>query len=468
MIRRFIIGYASFLLAVSVFAQGSENNTDSIVNQTLKQARALRYGINTDVDLEKAAQIYKSLAFQGNTKAMVHLGDMFAKGEGVKHNSQNAFALFLCAAKDGDSDGMCKLARMYQTGDGIRQNFKKAFYYYDKAARLGNPQGCYGAGYLTYKGYGVKQSYHNAEKYLKTGARKHHAGCEFLLGTLYTNDGAGTPDYDKAERYYHRAMKDGNSRTKDMTKQNKLDSLKQRNATRHRHQGGRQWKEKLRGQLDSDMSEVAVNDLCGTWSGKLYTYDWSNTQVVDEENIMLQIDLQDDGYVMLWHRNDTLCTVFQPDYKDNYKWVSKKLPKDYRQYPWVIKNVRFGMTGDGKLCARFRRFSTSKREPLRPSFAVMERDLPKMADSQPFFRIDKVSPMPVRGTAASITVTSSAECAASIAVYNMQGMQVTDCGTASIVKGTQTITVSVPSQKGRYMLRITANGVTESKNFIHL
>lgn len=468
MTRRLTMLCVLFVLTVISVAQDGVITADSIDKGGLKLARAYRYGINTDVDLEKAAHIYKMMANNGNVKAMVHLGDMYSKGEGVERNTRYAFNLFLRAAKGGNSKGMCKLARMYQKGDGIKQNFKKAFYYYDKAARKGNPQGCYGAGYLLYKGYGVKQNYRQAEMYLKAGARKHHAGCDFLLGMLYANDGAGTPDYDKAEKFYHRAMKDGNSWTKDMTKQNKLDSLKHRHASRHQHQSGCRWQKKLHGAAENDMKEVTVDELCGTWHGTLYSYDWSNSLVVDEETVTLQIDRQDDSYAMQWFRNDTLCTVFQPDVKRNYKWVSTKLPKDYRQYPWVIKSAQFGMTEDGKLCARFRRFSTSSREPLRPSFVVMEKEGHLLADNQSFFHIDKVLPMPIAGSTADVTITSSVECTAHMAIYNMHGIQIADGGSKAIVKGVQTVTVNVPSKKGRYVLQVTAKGVTESKNIIHL
>lgn len=464
--KKIITGGIVLLFSICAFAQQQVN--DSTREQRLMQlARSYRYGINREVNLRKAGSIYYHLAKKGNTAAMVKLGDMYIKGEGTEQNSQLAYKWFYKAATAGNSNGMCRLARMYQTGDGVKQNFKKAFTYYDQAARKGNPHGCYGAGYLLYKGFGVEQSYSNAEQYLKLGSKKKHAGCDFLLGSLYANDGAGTPDYSKAEHHLHRAMKEGNSRTKDMTKQNKLDSLKQRHASRKRHEAGLRWKGRLKKGLDEGLTDVTVDHLNGTWKGTLYTYDWSNSQVVDEENITLCFEGSNDSYTMQWFRNDTLCTIFEPTEHNGNAWRNKIMPEDGMQYPWIVSSARLGLLGNGELCARFRRLDTNRREPMKPAVAVLHKQ-ESDANTNVHIRIKKISPMPIVGDNAEVVIESDINTSAHFTLFNMQGVKIADCGTHLLAKGTNHLSVNVSAKKGHYILKVEALGVVISKNIIHL
>lgn len=464
--KKIIIGCVAILFSICTYAQ--QQVSDSTREQRLmKLARSYRYGINRDVNLRKAGSIYYHLAKKGNTTAMVKLGDMYLKGEGTEQNSQLAYKWFYKAATAGNSNGMCRLARMYQTGDGVKQNFKKAFNYYDQAARKGNPNGCYGAGYLLYKGFGVEQSYSNAEQYLKLGSKKKHAGCDFLLGSLYANDGAGTPDYTKAEHHLHRAMKEGHSWTKDMTKQNKLDSLKQRHASRKRHEAGLRWKGKLKKGLDEGLTAVSPENLNGTWTGTLYTYDWSSSQVVDEENITLNFEGSNDYYTMQWFRNDTLCTIFEPTEHNGNAWRNKLMPENGMQYSWIVSTARFGLSDKGELCARFKRHDTSRREPMRPVVAVLSKQQ-NDADGNAHIRIKRIAPMPIVGETAEVVIESDQYTSAHLSLFNMQGVMIADCGSHPLTKGTNHLSVNVSAKKGHYILKVEAAGVVISKNIIHL
>ncbi len=464
--KKIIIWCVAILFSIGTFAQQQAN--DSTQEQRLmKLARSYRYGINRDVNLRKAGSIYYHLAKKGNTSAMVKLGDMYIKGEGTEQNSELAYKWFYKAATAGNSNGMCRLARMFQTGDGVKQNFRQAFAYYNRAAKKGNPHGYYGAGYLLYKGFGVEQSYSKAEKYLQLGSKKKHAGCDFLLGSLYANDGAGTPDYTKAEQHFHRAMKEGYSWTKDMTKQNKLDSLKQRHASRKHHKAGLKWKDRLKRGSGEILANVPLEELSGTWKGTLYTYDWSNSQVVDEEDIALCFETNNDGYTMQWFKNDTLCSNFEPTEHKNNVWRNMVLPEGGEQYPWIISTARLELSCNGELCARFRRLDTNRREPMKPSIAVLRKQETNAANHVSI-RIKRISPMPVVGETAEVVIESDDNTNVQISLYNMQGVRIVDCGIHSLLKGTNSISVNVPARKGHYILKTETNEMTISKNIIHL
>lgn len=62
-------------------------------SKLLRYAKRVRYGINTDVNLERAAKIYSYLAKKGNADAQRELGCMFLNGEGVSKNYKVAHSL---------------------------------------------------------------------------------------------------------------------------------------------------------------------------------------------------------------------------------------------------------------------------------------------------------------------------------------------------------------------------------------
>ena len=469
MAKRILFLSVIALFAVCGSALGRTDN-DSIVNDSVLLQRALmyRYGINKDVDLKKAANIYKRLAHKGNSDAMTQLGELFLNGEGVETNRRNAFNLFRKAAEDGNAEAMCKLARMYQVGIGVKQNFAKAFYYYSEAAALDYPQGYYGAGYLLYKGLGVKQDYNQAEQLLKRGASLKHPGCDFLLGVYYASDYNKDPDYEKAKQHYNKAVKGGHGWTVDLTKYNKLDSIMKRNSSRSKLKSGLKWKNKLQWTLDAELNDITVDSLCGRWTGRAYIYDWSGNTVTDEEPIELRIERGGNYYTMEWLRNDTIFLKFQPEYKDGNVWKSTRVDNEYlKTYPWAISKLIFGMTKDNQLFAHIQRLSVSKREPMRPVVALLKK-MGLEESSEKLFKIDDISPNPLRGNRFQVAISCKTDVEISVSIYNTAGAQVAKCGLWKMQKGINRISVNASLGKGQYVLRVTGNGHTETRNIIHL
>ena len=191
-------------------------------SKLLRYAKRVRYGINTDVNLERAAKIYSYLAKKGNADAQRELGCMFLNGEGVSKNYKVAHSLLKKACLSNDTKAMCAMAYVYQYGLGTKTNKSLAFKLYLRAARMGNAIGCYGAGNMLYKGQGVKQNYQKAEEILLKGSEKGNAKCDFLLANYYAYGFGGTPDYSKAKEFLNKAVQNGHGWTVDMTLFNKL------------------------------------------------------------------------------------------------------------------------------------------------------------------------------------------------------------------------------------------------------
>ena len=74
---------------------------------------------------------------KGNRLAMCRLGDMYAKGNGVEKNSQEAIKWYRMAAEKGYELGMYDLGRMYEEGNGVAKNGQEAVKWYRMAAEKG-------------------------------------------------------------------------------------------------------------------------------------------------------------------------------------------------------------------------------------------------------------------------------------------------------------------------------------------
>lgn len=94
---------------------------------------ALRRG-----DYPSAIPIYQSLSDAGDSHAMVRLGALFQKGEGVPRDLSRAVALYTQAAFLGNADAQYSLGNLYLIGEGVPQDDDWAFTYYRQAADQGH------------------------------------------------------------------------------------------------------------------------------------------------------------------------------------------------------------------------------------------------------------------------------------------------------------------------------------------
>ena len=80
----------------------------------------------TDFDETKVA------AEQGDAKAQVDLGVMYANGDGVPENDAEAVKWFRKAADQGDAKAQFDLGVMYANGDGVPENDAEAVKWFRK------------------------------------------------------------------------------------------------------------------------------------------------------------------------------------------------------------------------------------------------------------------------------------------------------------------------------------------------
>ena len=72
-------------------------------------------------EYEKAFQSWLSAAEQGHAKAQFYLGAMYAHGEGVVQNVEQAIAWYTQAAEQGSAWAQNSLGFHYERGEGVPQ-----------------------------------------------------------------------------------------------------------------------------------------------------------------------------------------------------------------------------------------------------------------------------------------------------------------------------------------------------------
>ena len=93
---------------------------------------------------EAPSELFMSLiedARWGESEAQYAVAMMYATGEGVKMDQEEAAEWFEKAAHEGHPHAMFKIAERYETGNGVSKDSEKAIMWYRKAAETGYGKG---------------------------------------------------------------------------------------------------------------------------------------------------------------------------------------------------------------------------------------------------------------------------------------------------------------------------------------
>ncbi len=147
----------------------------------------------------------KKAAEQGVAYEQYRLGEMYAKGYGVKQNYENAIEWYEKAAEQGKAYAQYRLGVMYYTGESVEKDYTKAFYWYEKAAVQGDPDAQYYLGDMYYDGHGVEQNYEKAREWYEKAAEQGNADAQCNLGKIYEKGYGVEQNYYKAKDWYEKA-----------------------------------------------------------------------------------------------------------------------------------------------------------------------------------------------------------------------------------------------------------------------
>lgn len=106
-------------------------------------------------DYEKALMEFSRAAEQGNAAAQFNLGLMYATGQGVPKDEQQAVHWYRKAAEQGDASAQLNLGVHHAKGQGVPKDELQAVYWYRKAAEQGKASAQLNLGLMYAKGEGV-------------------------------------------------------------------------------------------------------------------------------------------------------------------------------------------------------------------------------------------------------------------------------------------------------------------------
>jgi TPR repeat protein len=135
-------------------------------------------------DYERAYELWRPLAEQGNVRARFQLGLLFAEGQGVARNPVKAAFWFREAAQAGYAPAQHRLALMYYQGAGVPQDLSQAVAWWRLAGRQGSPEALFNLGGLNHLGQGLPQDLDRAEQLYRAAARRGHEGARQALVKL--------------------------------------------------------------------------------------------------------------------------------------------------------------------------------------------------------------------------------------------------------------------------------------------
>ena len=101
---------------------------------------------------------WRPLAEEGDAQAQLHLGVLYANGDGVPQNYANAHQWYEQAAAQGYPMAQFNLGVLYDNGDGVPQDYAKARQWYEQAADRGYAMAQTNLGVLYRSGHGAPQN----------------------------------------------------------------------------------------------------------------------------------------------------------------------------------------------------------------------------------------------------------------------------------------------------------------------
>ena len=117
----------------------------------------------------------------GDARAMVEVGEAYARGVGVGQDYGHAMDWFRKSAGLGNAEAMNQIGNLYFTGSGISrgpgvpQDYSEAMKWFRMAADRGNAGGMFGVGTLYASGFDVQQDDAEARKWITMSARAGYA-----------------------------------------------------------------------------------------------------------------------------------------------------------------------------------------------------------------------------------------------------------------------------------------------------
>ena len=136
-------------------------------------------------DKEKAVEIYKKFAAQGNMYAIAGLGLCYCYAKGVECDIKKGIELIKQAIKAENPKGYNVMGLCYKRGIGVERDLEKSVEYFLISAKLGFAAGQCNLGVAFLTGKGISKDYEKSVLWLEKAVEQDQASAFGLLGKCY-------------------------------------------------------------------------------------------------------------------------------------------------------------------------------------------------------------------------------------------------------------------------------------------
>ncbi len=167
---------------------GTSVEVKPINSNTPESDQSIGVGIRAfcEREYERASEILRPHAEQGNVDAQVILAFMLWDGVDVRQNRDEALSWFRKAADKGDGEAQVFLGSAYSNGDGVKVDLNEAVKWYSKAAEAGISEGQYNLAYAhSFGAGGVVKDEAKAVELYTIAANQGHVWAQSNLGHMY-------------------------------------------------------------------------------------------------------------------------------------------------------------------------------------------------------------------------------------------------------------------------------------------
>ena len=163
---------------------------------------------------EKALELYRKSAEQGDAGGQVNLGVMYRNGYGVERDYVEAVKWYRKSAEQGNSIGQRNMGLVYENGFGVEKDYDEAIKWYRKSAEQGDADGQIGLANMYFRGYGVEQDLVEAFNLFQKSAEQGNVMGQYNTALMYESGMGVTQDTAEALKWYTKASVQGHERAK--------------------------------------------------------------------------------------------------------------------------------------------------------------------------------------------------------------------------------------------------------------
>jgi uncharacterized protein len=182
---------------------------DSQVSAAKLHLKIKTSGTEFETNEQVASRLYNEAAEHGNLEAQLVLATLAERKQGAV---QKALKWYLKAAQQGDVDAMMHIGDIFFYGKGIKQSHLDAGRWYKLAANLNYPEAQKNLGFMFYYGLGVTRSYQEAERWYVLAAENNNAKAQYYLGKMFLRGvatGGKEQCFEHAAFWLHKSAEQG-------------------------------------------------------------------------------------------------------------------------------------------------------------------------------------------------------------------------------------------------------------------